>query len=196
MTKTQAGGPSFIVQLGRRDGIVSQASLVAGNLPEPNFTLPQLNNIFAKNNLSQFDMIALSGAHTVGFSHCNRFANRLYSFSPSSPVDPSLNSAYAQQLMNACPQNVDPSIAVNMDPVTPQIFDNVYYQNLVGGKGMFTSDEVLFSDSASQPTVNDFANNSTNFNRAFTRAMRKLGRTGVKTGSQGRIRTDCTDINS
>ncbi|KAL7232791.1 hypothetical protein ACSBR2_010744 [Camellia fascicularis] len=191
-----AGGPSFSVELGRRDGLVSQASDVAGNLPEPSFDLNQLNTMFAKNNLTQFDMIALSGAHTVGFSHCNRFANRLYSFSSSSPVDPSLDSNYAQQLMQACPQNVDPSIAVDMDPVTPRTFDNVYYQNLVGGKGMFTSDEVLFTNTASQPTVNDFAKNSNDFNGAFATAMKKLGRVGVKTGSQGQIRIDCTSFNS
>lgn len=171
-----AGGPSFNVELGRRDGMVSQASLVKGNLPEPDFTLSQLNAIFAKNNLNQIDMIALSGAHTLGFSHCNRFAKRLYSFSSSSPVDPSLDAEYAQQLMNACPRNVDPSIAIDMDPVTSRTFDNVYFQNLVSGKGLFTSDEVLFSDPASQPTVNDFAKNSGDFNGAFATAMRKLGR--------------------
>ncbi|XP_012459154.2 peroxidase 55 [Gossypium raimondii] len=187
-----AGGPSWEVELGRRDGLVSQASKVAGNLPDPEFNLVQLNTIFAKNNLTQFDMIALSGAHTLGFSHCNRFSNRLYSFSSSSVVDPSLDPNYAQQLMQACPQNVDPSIAINMDPETPRTFDNVYYQNLVSGKGLFTSDEVLFSDPASQPTVSDFASNPGNFNGAFITAMRKLGRVGVKTGNEGEIRMDCT----
>ncbi|KAJ6290121.1 hypothetical protein OIU78_025941 [Salix suchowensis] len=193
---TVAGGPSFNVELGRRDGMVSKASLVKGNLPEPEFTLSQLNAMFAKHNLSQIDMIALSGAHTLGFSHCNRFAKRLYSFSSSSPVDPSLNAEYAQQLMSACPKDVDPSIAIDMDPETPRTFDNVYYQNLVSGKGLFTSDEVLFSDPASQPTVSDFAQSSGDFSGAFATAMRKLGRVGVKTGSQGSIRTDCTVIGS
>ncbi|KAF5748716.1 peroxidase 55-like [Tripterygium wilfordii] len=191
-----AGGPSFAVELGRRDGLVSQASLVAGNLPEPEFDVAQLNAMFAKNNLSQLDMIALSGAHTLGFSHCDRFANRIYSFTPSSPVDPTLNPDYAKQLMEACPQNVDPSIAINMDPVTPQTFDNVYYQNLVAGKGLFTSDEVLFTDSASQSTVVEFANSPADFNAAFVTAMRKLGRVGVKTGRQGEIRRDCSAFNS
>ncbi|KAK8593093.1 hypothetical protein V6N12_045180 [Hibiscus sabdariffa] len=190
------GGPSWEVELGRRDGLRSQASRVAGNLPEPGFNLAQLNTIFARNNLTQFDMISLSGAHTVGFSHCNRFANRLYSFSSSSPVDPTLDSNYAQQLMQACPRNVDPSIAINMDPETPRSFDNVYYQNLVSGKGLFTSDQVLFSDQASQPTVSDFARNPGNFNGAFITAMRKLGRVGVKTGNEGQIRIDCTRFNS
>jgi len=190
------GGPEFNVELGRRDGLVSKASQVAGNLPEPSFDLKQLNTMFAKHNLNQNDMIALSGAHTLGFSHCNRFANRLYSFSSSSAVDPSLDPDYAKQLMSACPQDVDPSIAIDMDPQTPRTFDNVYYQNLVAGKGLFTSDEVLFSDSASQPTVVDFANTPGQFSGAFITAMRKLGRVDVKTGSEGEIRTDCTAFNS
>jgi len=191
-----AGGPFFDVELGRRDGLISEASRVTGNLPEPFFNLNQLNAIFAKNNLTQDDMIALSGAHTVGVSHCSRFANRLYNFSSSSKVDPSLNPIYAQQLMEACPQNVDPLIAVDLDPVTPQIFDNVYYKNLVGGKGLLTSDEVLFTNSASRRRVNNFAKNPSHFNRFFANAMVKLGRAGVKTGSEGQIRTDCTAFNS
>ncbi|KAL3829475.1 hypothetical protein ACJIZ3_018277 [Penstemon smallii] len=190
-----AGGPGYNVELGRRDGLISQASRVAGNLPEPEFDLIQLNTMFAKHNLTQTDMIALSGCHTLGFSHCSRFANRIYSFTPSNPVDPTLDPAYAQQLMRDCPQNVDPRIAINMDPVTPQTFDNVYYQNLVGGKGLFTSDQVLFTDSASQLTVRDFANNPGEFNGAFITAMRMLGRVGVKTGNQGEIRRDCTAFN-
>ncbi|KAH6827709.1 Peroxidase superfamily protein [Perilla frutescens var. hirtella] len=191
-----AGGPAYNIELGRRDGLISEASRVAGNLPEPEFNLVQLNTMFAKHNLSQTDMVALSGCHTLGFSHCSRFANRIYSFTPSNPVDPTLDPAYAQQLMQECPQNVDPRIAINMDPVTPQTFDNVYYQNLVGGKGLFSSDQVLFTDPASQQTVVDFAQNPGDFNGAFITAMTKLGRVGVKTGSQGEIRRDCSAFNS
>lgn len=138
-------------------------------------------------------MIALSGAHTIGFSHCNRFADRLYS---SSTVDTTLDPDYAKQLEAACPRNVDPSIAIDIDPVTPRTFDNVYYQNLVAKKGLFTSDQVLFTDSESQPTVVDFANNPGAFNGAFITAMRKLGRVGIKTGNIGEIRRDCTAFNS
>lgn len=184
------------MELGRRDGLISKASLVAGRLPEPFFNLSQLNALFAKNNLSQFDMIALSGAHTIGFSHCDNFANRLYNFSNSSQVDPSLNATFAKQLMQDCPQNVNPQHVIPLDDVTPFAFDNAYYQDLVGGKGVLTSDEVLFTDPASQPTVRDFASNPGAFNRAFATAMRKLGRVGVLTGSEGQIRKDCTAFNS
>lgn len=152
--------------------------------------------MFAKNNLTQTEMIALSGAHTVGFSHCNRFANRLYNFSATSNVDPSLDSDYAQQLIDACPQNVDPRVAVDMDTITPRKMDNVYYQNLVNHKGLFTSDQVLFTDPLSQPTVSGFANDNHGFKKAFAAAMVQLGRVGVKTGVLGEIRTDCTAFNS
>ncbi|KAF5958646.1 hypothetical protein HYC85_005871 [Camellia sinensis] len=144
-TVVLAGGPSFSVELGRRDRRISLASCVAGNLAKPFFDLTQLNAIFVKNNLTQFDMIALSGAHTVGVSHCNNVENRLYSFSPSSP-------------------NIGPTIVINVDPVTPGTFDNVYYQNLIARKGLFTSDQVLFTNPTSRPTVNDFANNPNEFN--------------------------------
>ncbi|EHA8587644.1 Peroxidase [Cocos nucifera] len=190
-----SGGPSFTVELGRRDGLISQAGRVPGKLPGPDFNLKLLASIFGKNNLTLIDMIALSGAHTLGFSHCSRFANRLYSFSRSSPVDPSLDPKYAQQLMHACPQNVDPNIVVGMDPFTPNTFDNVYFKNLVNGRGLFTSDEVLFTNPLSRPVVSNFAANQENFFKAFASAMVRLGRVGVKTGNEGEIRRDCTAFN-
>ncbi|QCD95398.1 peroxidase 55 [Vigna unguiculata] len=190
------GGPSFKVELGRRDGLISKASRVEGNLPKASFNLDQLNALFQKNGLTQTDMIALSGAHTVGFSHCDQFANRLYSFSSSNSVDPTLDATYAQELMAECPRNPDPTVAVALDPQTRSVFDNVYYQDLVSGKGLLSSDQVLFSDAASQPTVVRFANNAADFNEAFVAAIRKLGRVGVKTGKDGEIRRDCTTFNS
>ncbi|ONI27354.1 hypothetical protein PRUPE_1G081600 [Prunus persica] len=190
-----AGGPSYTVELGRRDGRVSTIASVQRRLPHPTFNLDQLNTMFSSHGLTQTDMIALSGAHTLGFSHCNRFSNRIYNFSPAKRIDPTLNSAYALQLRQMCPINVDPRIAINMDPTTPRTFDNVYFQNLQQGKGLFTSDQILFTDKRAQATINTFASSNAAFNRAFVQAMTKLGRVGVLTGNQGEIRSDCTRPN-
>ncbi|KAK4755370.1 hypothetical protein SAY87_009127 [Trapa incisa] len=190
-----SGGPSYAVELGRLDGLSSTAASVNGKLPQPTFNLNQLNALFAAHGLNQADMIALSGAHTVGFSHCSKFSNRIYNFSRTSSVDPTLNRNYASQLQAMCPTNVDPRIAVNMDPNTPRTFDNVYFKNLQSGQGLFTSDQVLFTDGRSRPTVNAWASDSAAFNRAFVAAMTKLGRVGVKTGSNGNIRRDCAVFN-
>lgn len=141
------------------------------------------------------DVVALSGAHTVGFAHCTRFADRLYNFSSTLPVDPSLNPVYAEQLEQVCPPHVDPTMAVNMDPVTPVTFDSYYYKNLVDGLGLFRSDEVLYTDNRTKSAVDDFAGNQSSFFAAFAHAMVKLGRVGVKAGKLGQIRRDCTTFN-
>ncbi|KAH6796830.1 Peroxidase superfamily protein [Perilla frutescens var. hirtella] len=190
-----AGGPTYAVELGRLDGMSSTASSVDGNLPKPTFNLDQLNSMFASRGLSQIDMIALSAAHTVGFSHCSKFTDRIYNFSGQNPVDPTLNRQYVTQLQGMCPKNVDPRIAVNMDPTTPRIFDNAYFKNLVQGKGLFTSDQVLFTDTRSKNTVFTWASNPQAFNAAFVQAITKLGRVGVKTGTNGNIRFDCGRFN-
>ncbi|KAI3831761.1 hypothetical protein MKX03_002533 [Papaver bracteatum] len=191
--KNKTGGPSYPVELGRRDGLKSTASSV--NLPSPHQNLDQLNAIFSKVGLNQDDLVALSAAHSIGFSHCKHVEKRLYKWNSRSKVDPTLNAFYATQLKQQCPKNVDPRIAINMDPVTPKKFDIQYYKNLQQGKGLFTSDQVLFTDKRSRPVVVDWAVNAGNFNKAFKLAMTKLGRVGVLTGSQGNIRRMCDAFN-
>ena len=137
---------------------------------------------------------ALAGAHTVGFSHCSKFSNRIYNFKGHSRVDPTLNLLYASELKSMCPRNVDPRIAINMDPATPRSFDNAYFKNLQKGMGLFTSDQVLFSDPRSKPAVNAFASNSKTFHANFVAAITKLGRVGVKNARNGNIRSDCSVI--
>ncbi|CAM8896907.1 unnamed protein product [Rhodiola kirilowii] len=182
------------LQLGRRDGLVSSKSHAYGygKLPHPDFTLADLNAMFGANKLTQTDMIALSGAHTIGFSHCRFFADRIN----STPVDPTLNASYAAQLQNVCPVNVDPLLVVDMDPSTPRRFDNSYFPALVQRKGLLKSDSVLFEDEMTRGTVTKFAQDADAFFKAFVEAMLKLGRVGVKTDSQGEIRQDCSRFNS
>ncbi|KAK9135329.1 hypothetical protein Syun_014659 [Stephania yunnanensis] len=190
-----AGGPSYAVELGRLDGLSSTAASVRGRLPQPTFNLDQLNALLNPLGLSQDDIIALSAAHSVGFSHCDKFSNRIYSFSPSNPVDPTLNKTYARDLQGMCPRNVDPRIAINMDPNTPKTFDNMYYKNLKQGKGLFTSDQILYTDPRSRPRVEAWAADNAAFQRAFVAAITRLGRIGVKTGKNGNIRRDCAAFN-
>ncbi|KAG2719745.1 hypothetical protein I3760_02G004500 [Carya illinoinensis] len=192
---TLSGGPSYAVELGRMDGVSSNATSVEGKLPKPFFNLDQLNTMFAANGLSQTDMVGLSAAHTVGFSHCGQFANRLYNFSRQNPVDATLDKNYAAKLQSQCPKNVETTIVVTMDPISPNTFDKAYFKNLQQGKGLFSSDQVLFTDTRSRPTVNNWAVSASAFETAFVSAITKLGRVGVKTGKNGNIRRDCSAFN-
>ncbi|KAK6159072.1 hypothetical protein DH2020_006386 [Rehmannia glutinosa] len=190
-----AGGPLYQVELGRKDGRISTTASVQRRLPGPGFNLDQLTTMFASNGLNITDLVALSGAHTLGFSHCGKFSKRIYNFSPRNRIDPALNPQYAMQLRQMCPVNVDSRIAIDMDPTTPRTFDNAYFRNLQTGRGLFTSDQVLFTDTRSRAIVNQFASSNAAFNQAFIQAMTKLGRVGVLTGNQGEIRIDCTKPN-
>ncbi|KAK6274252.1 hypothetical protein POUND7_011335 [Theobroma cacao] len=191
----QTGGPSYAVELGRLDGRISRKASVRHHLPGPDFKLDKLKAMFAPHGLTVTDLVALSGAHTIGFSHCSRFSRRIYNFKSKSRIDPTLNLEYARLLRQMCPKNVDPRVAIEMDPGTPGTFDNMYYKNLQQGKGLFTSDQALFTDAMSRNIVNVFASNNTAFEEAFVAAITKLGRVGVRTGKQGEIRHDCALVN-
>jgi hypothetical protein len=58
------------VELGRLDGLSSTSTSVDGKLPPPSFDLDQLTAIFAANNLSQTDLIALSGKRIIKCLSC------------------------------------------------------------------------------------------------------------------------------
>jgi peroxidase len=106
-----------------------------------------------------------------------------------------MNLWFLRQLRNTCPINFSPSAFTMLDNQTPFKFDNAYYQNLQQLKGILASDQILFSDKRSRATVNWFASNQTAFFESFVSAMTKLGRVGVKTGSDGEIRRVCTAVN-
>lgn len=187
-----AGGPSYAVELGRLDGLSSTARSVDGKLAPPSFNLDQLTALFASNGLSQADMVALSAGHTVGFAHCSTFVGRVRG--PGAP-DPTMNASLAARLREWCPDGVDPRIAVTMDVVTPRVFDNQYFRNLQNGMGLLASDQLLYTDPRSRPTVDALAQSAAAFDRAFVAAITKMGRIGVKTGAQGNIRRNCAVLN-
>ncbi|KAL6212647.1 hypothetical protein ACLB2K_017865 [Fragaria x ananassa] len=191
-----SGGPFYGVELGRLDGRVSTKTSVRKHLPKPDFRVDQLKSMFAQHGLTLTDLIALSGAHTIGFSHCDRFNHRIHRFKSKNRIDPTMNVGYAMSLRKQCPKNVDPRTAITLDPTTPQRFDNMYYKNLQQGRGLLTSDQCLYTDTRTRHIVNFFAANNTAFEHAFVAAITKLGRVGVKTtGKQGEIRRDCTAVN-
>uniref|UniRef100_A0A0E0E5T3 Peroxidase n=1 Tax=Oryza meridionalis TaxID=40149 RepID=A0A0E0E5T3_9ORYZ len=195
---SQAGGPYYQVELGRLDGKVGTRAVVKHSLPGAAFDLDQLNKLFATNGLTQTDMIALSGGHTIGVTHCDKFVRRLYQFKGAAPqYSPPMNLAFLRQMRQTCPLSYSPTTVAMLDAVTPNKFDNGYFQTLQQLKGLLASDQVLFADRRSRATVNYFAANQTAFFDAFVAAITKLGRVGVKTaaGSDAEIRRVCTKVN-
>ncbi|KAI6671244.1 hypothetical protein NL676_006129 [Syzygium grande] len=193
---TMLGGPYYDVALGRRDTRISRASLVAGLLPRPNMTVSDLLSLFASRGFSAQEMVALAGAHTVGLSHCKEFSSGIYGFSKSSAFDPSYNPRFAQGLQRACASyGKDPTLSVFNDVMTPNKFDNMYYQNLPKGLGLLASDRGLYGDPRTRPFVEMYAKDQDRFFRDFARAIQKLSLYGVQTGRRGEIRRRCDAVN-
>ncbi|KAK7332551.1 hypothetical protein VNO80_29304 [Phaseolus coccineus] len=193
-----AKGPSWEVPLGRRDSLTANKTLANQNLPGPSFTLDELIASFANQNLTVTDLVALSGAHTIGKAQCRFFVDRLYNFNNSGNPDPTLNTTLLESLRAICPNGGVGKNLTNLDLTTPETFDSKYYSNLQHQNGLLGSDQVLLSttDAETIPIVNSYINNQTLFFENFIASMIKMGNIGVLTGQEGEIRTQCNFVNA
>uniref|UniRef100_J3MNE8 Peroxidase n=1 Tax=Oryza brachyantha TaxID=4533 RepID=J3MNE8_ORYBR len=169
-------------------GRVSLANETLAFLPPPFFNLTQLVGSFQAKGLDVDDLVVLSGAHTIGRSHCSSFTDRL---SPPSDMNPAL----ATVLRAKCPANPnftnDPTVV--QDVVTPDAMDNQYYKNVLAKNVLFDSDAALLSSPPTAAKVAAFARGK--WERSFARAMVKLGGIEVKTAANGEIRRMCRIVN-
>ncbi|XP_058090826.1 peroxidase 64-like [Magnolia sinica] len=183
------GGPCWDVPKGRKDGRISKASETR-QMPAPTFNFSQLIQSFSQRGLSGADLVALSGGHTLGFSHCSSFTSRIHNFDSTHDVDPSLNPSFAASLQNACPaHNQAKNAGSNMD-TSAATFDNTYYKLLIQGKSLFSSDQALMTTDHTKELVYRFARSHEAFKDAFVKSMIKMS---SLTGGQ-EVRLDCRKV--
>uniref|UniRef100_J3KZD6 Peroxidase n=1 Tax=Oryza brachyantha TaxID=4533 RepID=J3KZD6_ORYBR len=193
-----SGNVTYRVPAGRRDGNVSLEGDALANLPAPFSSAAELVGNFSRKNLTAEDMVVLSGAHTIGVSHCSSFTNRLYGFSAGSDVDPTISPAYAFLLRAVCPSNSSqffPNTTVDMDVITPAALDNKYYVGLANNLGLFTSDQALLTNATLRASVDEFVKSERRWKSKFVKAMVKMGGIEVLTGTQGEVRLNCRVVN-
>ncbi|CAF2136758.1 peroxidase 58-like [Brassica rapa] len=193
-----AGGPSWDVLLGRRDGRTANRDDAVAALPLGPDSLDILTTKFSEHNLDTTDLVALSGAHTFGRVQCAAITNRVNNFDGiNGQSDPSVEPAFLQTLRRQCPRGGSPTALVNLDPTSPDSFDNDYFKNLQNNRGVLESDQILFSSRGAPtvPLVNRFAENQSEFFRIFARSMIKMGNVKTLTGTEGEIRRDCRRVN-
>ncbi|XP_062179330.1 peroxidase 2-like [Phragmites australis] len=169
-----AGGPRWRVQLGRRDGTTTNIES-ANNLPSFSDPLDKLQEKFRNFNLDDTDLVALQGAHTFGKVQCQFTRENCSAGQPEGALE-------------------------NLDQVTPNVFDNKYYGNLLHGRAQLPSDQVMLSDpsapTTTAPIVQRFASNQQDFFKNFAMSMIKMGNISPLTGRDGEIRKNCRRVNS
>jgi len=184
------GGPSWDVKLGRRDSTTASFSGANNNIPPPTSGLANLTSLFAAQGLSQKDMVALSGAHTIGLARCTNFRAHIYN-------ETSIDGAFARTRQSGCPSTSgagDNNLAP-LDLQTPTVFENNYYKNLVNKKGLLHSDQELFNGGATDAQVQSYVSSQSTFFADFVTGMIKMGDITPLTGSNGEIRKNCRRIN-
>ncbi|RWW12193.1 hypothetical protein GW17_00024151 [Ensete ventricosum] len=139
-----------------------------------------------------------SGAHTFGRARCGAFSDRLYNFNGTGIVDPTLNTSYLTTLQASCPDGGNGTTLNNLDPSTPDAFDNSYYLNLQNNEGLLSSDQQLYSTSNDPiaSIVGIYAGNQTAFFESFVLSMINMGNISPLTGSDGEIRNNCRLVNA
>ncbi|XP_043723723.1 peroxidase 40-like [Telopea speciosissima] len=204
-----SGGPGWEVQLGRRDSLTASKAAANNNIPGPNSDVATLVTKFQDVGLTLNDMIALSGAHTIGKAKCSTFSSSLIqgigsggdgggdSFGSDAP--PALNLDFLSSLQHLCLESGNATL-VSLDLMTPATFDNQYYINLISGEGLLPSDNALVAggNAASVITreiVEGYANDPFIFFQDFKTSMLKMGSLKPLTGNNGQIRRNCRSIN-
>ncbi|XP_021732933.1 peroxidase P7-like [Chenopodium quinoa] len=185
------GGPSWIVPLGRMDAKIASQNAANTNLPPPFANLSTLISSFAAQGLNARDMTALSGAHTIGQARCTTFRDHIYN-------DTNIDPSFATLRKSTCPGPASGTGDDNLAPIdilSPNRFDNAYFQDLVNRRGLFHSDQELFNGGSQDRLVRLYSLNFAAFAIDFANAMVKMGNISPLTGSSGEIRKNCRIIN-
>ncbi|KAE8807335.1 Cationic peroxidase 1 [Hordeum vulgare] len=190
------GGPTWEVNLGRRDSMTASMDLANRDLPPPfaNLVNPDGSGLiarFANKGLNATMMTVLSGAHSIGFAQCKNYRDRLYN-------EPNIDFQFAQQLQANCPATgpAGDTFLAPFDVQTANAFDNKYYDNLVSRRGLIHSDQVLYSPGGTLASVvNQYRSNNALFLSDFVVAMKKMGDLSPTAGSASQIRTNCRFVN-
>ncbi|XP_009369546.1 peroxidase P7-like [Pyrus x bretschneideri] len=183
------GGPTYKVQLGRRDARTASVNDANRNLPPPFFNFPQLLSNFEAHGLNLKDLVVLSAAHTLGLARCTTFRARIYN-------DTNIDPKFAALAKKNCPTSGGDDNTRPLD-ATSKRFDTVYFEALLKSKGLLHSDQELFkgNGSDSDKLVQRYSKNSAAFGKDFANSMIKMGNIKPLTGNEGEVRLDCRKIN-
>ncbi|CAN6464140.1 unnamed protein product [Victoria cruziana] len=181
-------GPKWEVKLGRRDSLTASMRDAEENLPLFTASLQDLIDRFGSKGLSERDLVALSGAHTIGQARCATFRDRIYNGT-------NIDAGFARKRRGQCPEDDGDSNLAPLDPVTPTCFDQNYFKDLVRRKGLLDSDQVLFSGGSTDPLVVAYSKNRALFYADFAAAMVRMGDISPLTGSLGQVRKICSAAN-
>ncbi|XP_074580774.1 peroxidase 11-like [Curcuma longa] len=191
------GGPYWDVPVGRLDSKTASVDLANSDIPTPQQPLAALIAKFLEKGLSVTDMVALVGSHTVGMSRCVNFRERIYGgdFQLTSKNEPS-SQANLAKLKDVCPADGGDDNVSAMDYYSPTVFDNAFFETLLQGSGVLSSDQEMYSSLLGFQTsriVDKYWADAAAFFKDFADGMVKMG--NITNPEAGEVRKNCRFIN-
>ncbi|VFQ88978.1 unnamed protein product [Cuscuta campestris] len=179
------GGESYTVNLGtRKDARRFNLTGANNQLPAPFDDLATQTRKFAAKGFSQTEMVALAGAHTVGFANCAVLC-----------TSGNTNAARASALQCNCLAAGGGSTGlVGLDP-TPAVMDKRYFEDVARGQGLLFSDQVLMNGTTTGAAVRRYRDATGAFLSDFAAAMVKIGNLRPSAGVPLEIRDVCGIVN-
>ncbi|EMS57360.1 Peroxidase 2 [Triticum urartu] len=154
------------------------------SLPPPFARLDDLVRAFAAKGFGIDELVALSGAHSIGRAHCSSFRDRIH---PA--VHETMDPSYGTDMRARCPEDAGAEEWVAQDQATSGDLDGRYFENVLAGRVPFSSDRALIDDGETRRMVEDNAGDQGGWAAKFAAAMRKMSEL-AGTG-EGEIREFC-----
>ncbi|KAL6608150.1 hypothetical protein ACP70R_041213 [Stipagrostis hirtigluma subsp. patula] len=217
--KILSGGKiTYNLTRGRVDGVNSSAAAADASLPGPDSEFAALERNFAARNFAVGELVALSGAHSVGIAHLSSFRRRLDPVAtPAGQIDENyrkaLNDKFGTTLVSLKQRQDDPTEPNNVRDETAKfqsdarynmtamevnatkgVLDNSYYHNNLVNKVLFKSDWVLRTNTTAAKKLDDYKTNATMWFLDFAAAMIKLSNLPAQ-GNHFEFRTTCRKTN-
>lgn len=173
----EMGGPKISWRPGRSDAQSSSDSVEEGRLPDAQLGCPHLRNVFNRMTFSDQEIVALSGAHTVGAAHADRSGHE----GPWTRRPNHFDNQYFKDLVTVDWKPVD---AAESGGTKGQI---VYKpaNNPKATEMMLPTDVAMLSDAGMRPWVDLYAADQDRFFQDFSSAFTKLQELGVSFGGAG-----------
>lgn len=140
------------------------------------------------------------GSHTMGKARCLSFKQRIHDDSIEESIESlKRDKIFEKILRSICPESGHDDALAPLDYMTSARFDNYYYQNILQGKGLLQTDNVLITQDLEgeiRRKAWSYASDQQLFFSSFVKSMVKMGSINVLTGNQGEIRRHCRFVNS
>lgn len=133
-------------------------------------------------------------------ARCATFRARIYGdFETTSDKSPG-SETYLSNLKSTCPAVGGDNNVSAMDYVTPNLFDNSFYQILLKGEGLLNSDQEMYSSMLGIETkeiVVKYAHDPLAFFQQFSDSMVKMGNiANLDSFTNGEVRKNCRFVNT